>query len=128
MTIGIPEALTILRPGATWTLRGDKFEALEWPDQAQTKPTEVEINDEMARLETAEAAEATRVTTIKADASRAEMLAKLKTATLAEVEAYVRSKIAAGEVTTNAQAIACLKRVETAIVTLYKIVALDARS
>ncbi len=43
-------ALTSLRPGAQWVLRGDD---LEWLDTEQTQPTEAEINAEVARLQAA---------------------------------------------------------------------------
>ena len=42
------DALISLRPGAEWVLQGD---TLEWLDQIQTKPTEAEINAEIARLQ-----------------------------------------------------------------------------
>ena len=42
-------ALTSLRPGAQWVLRGDD---LEWLDTEQTQPTEAEITAEVARLQT----------------------------------------------------------------------------
>ena len=41
----IPSALQELKPGATWTLRGDNYSGLEWLDSGQTKPTETEINN-----------------------------------------------------------------------------------
>jgi uncharacterized small protein (DUF1192 family) len=41
-------ALTSLRPGAQWVLRGDD---LEWMDTAQTQPTDAEITAEVARLQ-----------------------------------------------------------------------------
>jgi hypothetical protein len=41
-------ALTSLRPGAQWVLRGDD---LEWMDTEQTQPTEAEITAEVARLQ-----------------------------------------------------------------------------
>ena len=44
-------ALTSLRPGAQWVLRGDD---LEWLDTEQTKPTEAEITAEVARLQALE--------------------------------------------------------------------------
>lgn len=47
----IAKALTSLRPGAQWVLRGDSYEGLEWLDQEQTKPTEAEITAETARLQ-----------------------------------------------------------------------------
>jgi hypothetical protein len=40
-------ALSSLRPGAEWILRGDD---LEWLDQNQTQPTDAEIDAEVARL------------------------------------------------------------------------------
>lgn len=41
-------ALTSLRPGAQWVLRGDD---LEWLDTEQTPPTDAEITAEVARLQ-----------------------------------------------------------------------------
>lgn len=47
----IAKALTTLRPGAQWVLRGDTYEGLDWLDTEQTKPTEAEITAETARLQ-----------------------------------------------------------------------------
>lgn len=47
----IAKALTTLRPGAQWVLRGDTYEGLDWLDTEQTKPTEEEITAETARLQ-----------------------------------------------------------------------------
>jgi hypothetical protein len=41
------DALQSLRPGAEWVLRGDD---LEWLDTQQTRPTDAEIEAEVARL------------------------------------------------------------------------------
>jgi hypothetical protein len=41
------DALQSLRPGAQWVLRGDD---LEWLDQSQARPTDAEIQAEVARL------------------------------------------------------------------------------
>jgi hypothetical protein len=41
------QAITSLREGAEWALRGDD---LEWLDSNQTQPTEAEIAAEVARL------------------------------------------------------------------------------
>lgn len=49
--ITIPDALQALRPGAEWVLRGNEYAGLEWLDSTQQKPTEQEVNDEIARLE-----------------------------------------------------------------------------
>ena len=42
------DAIQSLRPNAEWVLRGDD---LEWLDQNQSKPTEAEIQAEIAKLE-----------------------------------------------------------------------------
>ena len=77
--------------------------------------------------EQAEAAEEVRTNAIIADASRAEFLDALKTKTAAQIETFVRNKIDAGAVTNLATAQACLARIETALVVLLKLVALDNR-
>ena len=41
------QAIHSLRPNAEFTLRGD---ALEWPEQEQSRPTDAEIEAEVARL------------------------------------------------------------------------------
>ena len=46
----IAEALKSLRPGAEWSLVSD-YASLVWHDKVQTKPTEQEVNAEIARLE-----------------------------------------------------------------------------
>ena len=53
MIYDIPAALTELRPGAEWTLRGETYAGLEWLDSGQTKPTESEVNAKCAELKTA---------------------------------------------------------------------------
>jgi len=46
------EALSNLRPSASWVIYGDsKYENLVWDDLKQTKPTESEINTEASRLQ-----------------------------------------------------------------------------
>jgi hypothetical protein len=45
----IAYALDALRPNSKWILRGDEYSGIEWLDEAQTKPTEQEINDEIAK-------------------------------------------------------------------------------
>lgn len=48
----IGQALTKLRPGATWTIRGEElFANIEWTDSQQTMPSEEEILAEAARLQ-----------------------------------------------------------------------------
>jgi hypothetical protein len=47
----IDKAILSLRPNAEWTLNGGDYSNLEWLDQSQTKPTEAEINAEVARLQ-----------------------------------------------------------------------------
>jgi hypothetical protein len=50
----IVKALLSLRPGAEWTIHGE--DQLEWLDQKQTRPTDAEIQAEVARLQAAEPA------------------------------------------------------------------------
>lgn len=50
------KALTSIRPGAQWSWHGEEYAGLDWLDAAQPKPTEQEINDELARLQAAEPA------------------------------------------------------------------------
>ena len=49
--MNIPEALTFLRPGAEWSIDDDTYEGLQWLDKIQTKPTEEEVQAEVARLQ-----------------------------------------------------------------------------
>ena len=47
----ISQALTSLRPGATWVIRGEEsYASIEWTDSTQTIPTEAEVLAEAARL------------------------------------------------------------------------------
>ena len=54
MKYDIPTALQKLKPGAEWVLRGGDYSDLQWVDEKQTKPTETEINNKIAELDTAE--------------------------------------------------------------------------
>ena len=49
--MNIPEALTFLRPGAEWSIDDDTYDGLNWLDKIQTKPTEEEVQAEVARLQ-----------------------------------------------------------------------------
>lgn len=48
--ITIANAIQSLRPGAEWVLVGNDYSGLDWLNQVQSKPTEKEVNDEIARL------------------------------------------------------------------------------
>ena len=61
MKYDIASALQELKPGAEWVLRGNDYSGLDWLDSGQTKPTETEINDKIAALDTAEAMKLLRV-------------------------------------------------------------------
>ena len=54
MKYDITHALTLLKPGAQWTLRGDDYSGLEWLDSGYTKPTETEVTNKLAELDAAE--------------------------------------------------------------------------
>lgn len=47
----IHKALIALRPGAQWTLNGDTYNGIDWLDEVQTKPTEEEVDAEVARIQ-----------------------------------------------------------------------------
>ena len=50
----IADALTALKPGAQWVLRGNDYSGLEWLDSSQTKPTETEVYSKISELDNAE--------------------------------------------------------------------------
>ena len=54
MKYDITHALTALKPGAEWVLRGEDYSGLEWLDSSQTKPTETEVNSKISELDNAE--------------------------------------------------------------------------
>lgn len=47
----LTKALSSLKPGAQWVMRGNEYSGLEWLDTEQTKPTEAELTAEAARLD-----------------------------------------------------------------------------
>ena len=55
------DALSRLRPGAEWIVRGDVYSGIEWLDSSQTKPTETEINSKISELDNAEAMRLLRI-------------------------------------------------------------------
>ena len=61
MKYKIADALTSLKPGAQWVLRGTDYSDLEWLDSSQTKPTETEVNSKISELDNAEAMRLLRV-------------------------------------------------------------------
>ena len=48
------DAILILKPGASYIVRGEVYSDLEWLDSGQTKPTETEINNKISELNAAE--------------------------------------------------------------------------
>ena len=48
------DAILILKPGASYIVRGEVYSDLEWLDSGQTKPTETEINSKISALDNAE--------------------------------------------------------------------------
>ena len=53
MKYTIADALQSLKPGAGWVLRGTEYSGLEWLDENQTKPTEVEATNKLNALDAA---------------------------------------------------------------------------
>ena len=54
MKYDITHALTLLRPGAVWSLNGEDYSGLNWLDSKQTQPTETEIYSKISELDNAE--------------------------------------------------------------------------
>ena len=54
MKYEITHALQELKPGAQWIVRGDDYSGLEWLDSGQTQPTETEVTNKIAALDSAE--------------------------------------------------------------------------
>ena len=54
MKYDIIHAIQSLKPGAEWVLRGTEYSGLEWLDESQTKPTEVEATNKLNALDAAE--------------------------------------------------------------------------
>ena len=48
------DAILILKPGASYIVRGEVYSDLEWLDSGQTKPTETEISNKISELDAAE--------------------------------------------------------------------------
>lgn len=44
-------AINSLRPNATWSIVGNEYNTIRWMDTQQDKPTEAEIQAEVARLQ-----------------------------------------------------------------------------
>ena len=54
MKYDITHAISALKPGAQWVLRGTEYSGLEWVDSGQTKPTETEVTNKVTALDAAE--------------------------------------------------------------------------
>ena len=61
MKYDITHALTSLKPGSEWVLRGSDYSGIEWLDSSQTKPTETEVNSKISALDSAEAMRLLRI-------------------------------------------------------------------
>jgi hypothetical protein len=81
----IARAISSLRPGAPWVLRGDTLADLEWLD-AGSPPTEAEISAEVARLAALDSAWAT-------DVDRLDIISKLKGASPTQIKNYVQNNV-----------------------------------
>lgn len=51
MTISLISAIKSLSPNASFSLKGESYDGLEWLDKVKPKPSESEINAEIARLQ-----------------------------------------------------------------------------
>ena len=95
MKYDIPAALTALKPGAEWVLRGDNWSGLEWLDKKQAAPTEKEVTDKIAELD---AAEGMRLLRVERDA-------KLAALDWEVTKAYSKGEAVASELATYMQAL-----------------------
>jgi hypothetical protein len=43
----IIDALSVLRPNALWSVRGNTYASIIWSDTTQSKPSEQEVNDQI---------------------------------------------------------------------------------
>ena len=50
-TFGIADALVSLAPGAMWALSGDQLSGLEWLDESQERPSDLQILLEVDKLQ-----------------------------------------------------------------------------
>ena len=90
MTVSdLARAISSLRPGAPWVLRGDTLADLEWLD-AGSPLTEAEISAEVARLAALDSAWAT-------DTDRLDIIGKLKGASPTQIKNYVQNRHRLGE-------------------------------
>ena len=87
--MSVANALASLRPGAAWTLRGNSYDGLEWVDANQTKPTEQEVLDEIARLEALEASETAKTQAYEGDTQRKSFWDNVDTMTKDEFVTFV---------------------------------------
>lgn len=139
MSATIADALVSIRPGAAWQMSGTTYDSLVWLDAIQVLPTALEVSNAQASLDAASAVEATREAGIIADANRASWLTKLQTTPQDQIESFVRTNVDAAAVnsalaTNLSTGLACIQRIdaaigrlETAIVIIAKLIALDAR-
>ena len=95
MKYDIPKALSALKPGAKWILRGDNWSGLEWRDENQAAPTEKEVTDKIAEMD---AAEGMRLLRVERDA-------KLAALDWEVTKAYSNGEAVASELATYMQAL-----------------------
>ena len=55
MKYTIYDVVSILKPNSHYNIRSNEYSGLEWLDSADTKPTEIEINNKISELDAAEA-------------------------------------------------------------------------
>jgi len=111
----IVAALQSLRPSSEWKMSGDTLADVQWIS-GSTKPTQQEIDAEVTRLASVAATEAAREAEYVSDAGRIDLMDRLKTATVAQIDAWIDA---------NVTSLAAARAVLKAIV---KVIALDRRN
>lgn len=130
------EAIAYLFPSAKLGPLGDILvqddgdgkgrQLLRWDIPAPI-PTDQQVIDALATIDSDKATTRARVTSFLDDVNRKDIVTALTTASPSQLEGYIRGKINAAGVTNLTTARACLSRIETAIVFLAKAVALSVR-
>jgi len=110
----IVAALQTLRPTSEWSMRGETLDSVEWM-AAEPKPTQQEVDAEITRLAGVASAESSRVASIIADPGRIDLLDRLRTATPAQIDAWIDNNV-----TTIAAARAVFKAIIKAIALDYR--------
>ena len=93
--ISVSVAISSLRgPETKWFMSGENYSDLEWLDQSQTKPTEQEVNDEIARLDALEVIEQDKINNAKNDTEGQAFLTLMRSKTAQQRKDWLGTNVA----------------------------------